>query len=192
MTHARPDPHPPKATSVTENGLPTPWHPPRSWRAQVAPDGSTRLVISVPSELLPEIHLRLLAAMGGALSVAYMQLTDRKVGKPHPVPVRYVGLELPAERIVSALTESGDLVWYDGRHQLWIRGSFGEQVVLDELGMIYCYPDDPVFRDALEDIPESPALGMDGQDYVKVHFRAAADAQEAAFIQGLSLTRWSA
>lgn len=190
MTSHFPDPSPPKASSVTEKGEPTSWKAPRAWRSQVAPDGTTRLVVSVPPEELPDTHLKLIRAMGGALSVAYMQLTDRKAKKTHPVPVRYVGLELPAEKLVKVVTESGDLIWYDGRHQFWVRGSFGEQVVLDELGMLYCYPDDPAFRDALIDLPESPTLGMDGQDYVKVHFRADADAQETAMIEKLSLVRW--
>lgn len=180
---------PPKASSVTLEGQPDGWISPRSWRAQVAPDGGTRLVVYVPAEELPEWHLRLIQAMGAPYSVAYMQLTDRKVGRPHPAPIRYVGIEKPAEKVVEALQNAGDLVWYDGRHQLWVRGSFGEQVVLDELGVLYCYPDDPSFRDALVDLPESKTTGMDSRDYVKVSFRSEADAQEQQLIASLHLQK---
>ncbi len=179
----------PKAESVHENGTPDPWLPPRSWRAQVAPDGATRLVVYVPPAELPDVHLRLLSAMGAHLSIAYTQLTDRKANRTHPKPVRYVGLEIPVSRVLSALRSASDLIWYDGRHQLWVRGGMGEQVVLDELGVLYCYPDDPSFRDMLEGIPKTPALGMDGRDYVKVNFRAEADAQEEELIAGLNLQR---
>ncbi|HNC97045.1 MAG TPA: hypothetical protein PLA94_09790 [Myxococcota bacterium] len=182
--------NPPKASSVTADGTPDGWLPSRSWRAQVAPDGSTRLVVSVPAEELPEIHLRILRSMKAPLSVAYMQLTDRVTGVTHPAPQRFVGLEMPTERVIAAIEAAGDLVWYDGRHQLWVRGNFGEQVVLDELGVIYCYPDDPHFRDVLEDIPESTGTGMDSRDYVRVSFRAAADKQEKRLIEGLNLVKW--
>ena len=180
---------PPKASSVLADGQPDTWISPRCWRAQVAPDGSTRIVVYVPAEELPDWHLRLIQAMGAPFGVAYMQLTDRRVGSPHPVPQRYVGIEQPAEKVVEALKQAGDLIWYDGRHQIWVRGAFGEQVVLDELGVLYCYPDDPSFRDALLELPESTATGMDSRDYVKVHFRAEADAQELQLIQALHLTK---
>ena len=180
---------PPKAESVREDGSPDGWRLPRSWRPQVAPDGSTRLVVYVPPAELPDMHLRLLRAMGGPFSIAYTQLTDRAAGRTHPKPIRWVGLELPTERALAAIRAAGDLVWFDGRHQFWARGPLGEQVILDELGVLYCYPDDPSFRDALDNLPQSPATGMDGRDYVKVNFRADADAQEAAMIAGLNLQR---
>ena len=146
-------------------------------------------MVYVPPEELPEWHLKLVQAMGAPYSVAYMQLTDRRVGTPHPAPLRFVGIEKPAEKVVEAFKASGDLLWYDGRHQIWVRGSFGEQVVLDELGVIYCYPDDPSFRDALEELSESKATGMDSRDYVKVNFRSEADAQEQQLIATLHLQR---
>ena len=62
-------------------------------------------------------------------------------------PVTFVAMDLPADRVRAALGERPTLLWADGRHQLWLRGRFGEQVVLDELGVLYCYPDDPAFRD---------------------------------------------
>ena len=140
-------------------------------------------------EELPEWHLKLIASMGSPLSLAYMQLTDRRSGRTHPAPIRWVGLEKPAEQVMKALEEAGDLVWYDGRHQLWIRGAFGEQLVLDELGVLYCYPDDPSFRDALTDLPEASTTGMDARDYVKVFFRSEADTQEEAFLRDLGMVR---
>lgn len=179
----------PKAESVTVEGKSDGWVPPLCWRSQTAPDGSTRLVVSAPPEKLQEVHLKLLASMGDTLGVMYAQLTDRKQKGPHPKPVRHLGLELPAEKVFEALGAAKDLIWWDGRHQLWVRGKFGDQVVLDELGVIYCYPDDPSFRDALQGIEESKQIGMDSRDYVKVNFRSEADAQEQALIAALNLTR---
>lgn len=182
---------PPKALSVTVTGEPDNWVAPRSFRAQVAPDGQTRLVIYVPQDELPALHLRLIAAMGDEVGVAYVQLTDRKVGKPHPAPVRYLGLGQPTARVVAALQERAALIWHDGRHQLWVRGVYGDQVVLDELGVLYCYPDDPSFREVLAGLPERSTLGMDSRDYVKVSFVAEADAQEQSLFEALNMVRWS-
>lgn len=180
---------PPKAESVTKEGQPDGWTPPRGFRAQVAPDGTTRLVASVPSAELADLHLRLLGVLGARLGVRYVRLTDRKKGQL-PQPESFVRMDVPAERVLAALRARPELVWHDGRHQLWVRGVYGEQVVLDELGVLYCYPDDPSFRDALGDLPESKALGMDGRDYVKVGFLAEADAQEASLIEELGLQAW--
>jgi hypothetical protein len=178
----------PKAESVTQAGQPDGWLPPTCWRAQVAPDGNTRLVVSVAAEKLAETHLKLLQAMSGPVGVMYAQLTSRQQGQ-HPRPVRFLGLELPLERVIAVFQEVPKLVWEDGRHQLWVRGSFGEQVVLDELGVLYCYPDDPSFRDALLGIPESSMLGMDGRDYVKVTFFSEADAQEQQLLSALNMVK---
>ena len=83
------------------------------------------------------------------------------------------------------------LIWHDGRHQLWARGRFSEQVVLDELGVLYCYPDDPSFRDALEGIPQRKDLTLDTRDYVKVNFVAAADAEEQSLWDRFGMREWS-
>lgn len=175
---------PPKAISVTPDGEPDGWVPPRAWRVQVAPDGSTRLVVSVPAAELPEVHLRLLAVLGTPLSLRYLQLTDRRRGQL-PRPRSFVRMEAPAAHLLAGLQARGALVWGDGRHQLWIRGRLGEQVVLDELGVLYCYPDDPAFREALGGIDAGEQLGLDGRDYVKVMFLAEADAEEAALLAEL-------
>lgn len=180
---------PPKATSVTREGQPDGWTPPQSFRAQVAPDGKTRLVISVPPEELPALHLRLLGALGDKVSVRYVRLTDRKKGQL-PQPESFVRMDASADKVRAALEARPTLIWGDGRHQLWLRGRFDEQVVLDELGVLYCYPDDPVFRDALGELPERATVGLDGRDYVRVEFCADADAEEASLLAELSLQPW--
>ena len=78
----------------------------------------------------------------------------------------------------------------DGRGQLWLRGKFREQILLDELGMIWIYPDDPSFRDILEGlgVPEDDqAVTMGERDYVKVLFEARADGEEELLIRTLGL-----
>lgn len=181
---------PPKATAVTREGTPDPTPLPRGFRAQVAPDGSTRLVVSVPAEELSAVHLRLVGALSTPLSVRYVQLTDRRTGTVHPRPRTWVAMDLPAARVREALGAAAGLVWHDARHQLWLRGRFGEQVVLDELGVLYAYPDDPTFRDVLGHLPETTGVGLDGRDYVKVSFLAEADGLEEGLIAALSLQRW--
>lgn len=183
-------PYPPKAQAVTVDGLPDPRAVPRGFRAQVAPDGGTRLVVNVPGEELSAIHLRLLWALSAPVSVRYVRLTDRRGQGALPKPQSFVGMDLPLDRIDAALRAHAALVWHDGRHQLWLRGALGEQVVLDELGVLYLYPDDPAFRDALVGVPEGTAVGLDGRDYVKVTFLAEADVEEDGFIAALSLQEW--
>jgi hypothetical protein len=179
---------PAKAASVTREGEPDGWVPPRSYRAQVAPDGTTRLVVSVPPDEVRAVHLRLLEVLGSPVSIRYLRLTDRQTGQLAK-PENHVRMDAPAPVVRSALEANAALVWHDGRHQLWARGAFGEQVVLDELGVLYCYPDDPAFREALVDIPLSDAVGMDGRDYVRVGFLSEADAEERALLAALGATR---
>ncbi len=178
----------PKAASVTVEGHEDGFVPARGYRVQVAPDGATRLVVSVPPAELRDVHLRLVDALGGPLSVRYLRLTDRTKGQL-PKPESWVRMDAPPAQVVSALDAAARLVWEDGRHQLWLRGPFGEQVVLDEMGVLYCYPDDPAFRTALGDLPEHTVVGMDGRDYVKVHFHAEADAQEQSLREALGLVK---
>jgi hypothetical protein len=178
-----------KAVSVTVEGQPDDWRSPRGFRVQVAPDGNTRIVAYVPPDELRSVHERLIDALGGAVSVRYLRLTDRTKGQL-PKPETYVRMDAPAAEVRAALADADALVWRDGRHQLWLRGRFGEQVVLDELGVLYCYPDDPAFREALGALPETTAVGMDGRDYVRVQFLPEADAQEATLIARLSMQKW--
>lgn len=182
---------PPKASSVTVEGQPDGWTPPRSYRAQVAPDGTTRLVVSVPSEELAATHLALLDALDGPWSVRYLKLTNRQTGQLQK-PETWVRMDAKPEDVRAALHDAAALVWHDGRHQLWVRGKFGDQVVLDELGVIYCYPDDPAFRAALAHLPESKEVGMDGRDYVRVELLAEADDQERALVHALALQHYTA
>lgn len=179
----------PKASSVTVEGHPDGWTSPRSFRAQVAPDGTTRLVVSVPADELARVHLALLEALDAPWSVRYLKLTDRQTGQLQK-PETWVRMDARPEVVCDALHENAALVWHDGRHQLWVRGKMGDSVVLDELGMLYCYPDDPAFRAALAGVAESKELGMDGRDYVRVQFLAEADAQEQAFKHALALQHW--
>ncbi len=180
----------PKAISVFEDGRPDGWTPAPGFRAQVAPDGGTRLVISVPPEQLRAVHVALLAVLGARISVRYLQLTDRSVGQLEK-PVSWVCMDVPAADVVAALGASPRLTWEDARHQLWVRGEKGDQVVLDELGVLYTYPDDVAFRAALEPfgLPLGATLGLDGRDYVRVEFLADADREEAALIERLGLRR---
>jgi hypothetical protein len=183
-------PLPPKSTSVSPTGEPDTWTPPRSFRSQAAPDGSTRLVVSVPSEELAEVHRRLLRVLGDRVGVLYVQLTDRAVGQLSR-PVKRVALEVPIDRLLAVLDARAPLIWHDGRHQLWCRGPMEDQVVLDELGVLYTYPDDPAFRDVLAEIPELPTVGMDGRDYVRVNFEASADEMERTLWEELAMREWA-
>jgi hypothetical protein len=181
----------PKAQSVTVDGEPDGFVAPRAWRPEVFGDGHTRIVVSVPSEELPTVHLALVGALEGPLGVRYVQLTDRVKGQL-PVPEGRVAMGVEPDRAIAALKARPELVWGDGRHQVWTRGALGETVILDELGLLYLSPDDPLFRDALtaQGIPESSAPTMDSRDYVKVTFVAEADAQEASLWDELKMLRW--
>lgn len=182
---------PPKASSVTADGKPDDFVPPTAWRVDVERDGRTRLVLSCAPERLESLYFELLALLDGPIGVMYVQLTDRRAGQHHQgKPRRFVGVDRPLPRVVATLRRCPELLFRDGRHQLWLRGKFGEQLVLDELGMIYLYPDDPAFRERLE------ALGVPGQDklktmaerdYVRVEMQAIADPQEAILLAELSL-----
>ena len=149
--------HAPKAKSVSTTGDLDGFEAPRGWRAEEAPDGSTRILVHVPSGELRDRHIALLRTLQGPLAMRYVRLTDRATGQLAK-PESYVHAEVPTQDLIDTLCAREALVWYDGRHQTWVRGVMGEQVVLDELGVLYCYPDDPTFRDALADLP-FPAAG---------------------------------
>ncbi len=183
---------PPKAESVTAQGAPDGFEPPLAWQSQVLPGGYSRLVISAPSERIPELHRALLGALEGPLRVLYRQLTDRASGQL-PKPRDWIGAEISLERLLSALEAHAPLVYHDGRHQLWVKGLGSDQVVLEEIGVLFAYPDDPAYRDALEalGVPERRVQTMAERDYVKVNFVAEADAQERSLLQALGMVRWS-
>lgn len=101
-------------------------------------------------------------------------------------------MELPAERVVAALCARRELVYEDGRHQIWARGVLGESVVLDENGLIFASPDDPSFRDLLASLalPEHRLPTLETRDYVRVNFHAVADAQEQSLWNELNMLQW--
>ncbi len=181
----------PKTTSVTADGEPDGFEPPVAWYTEMDPTGSTRLVVSVPVERLRELHLKLLSALAGPLKVLYRQTVNRLEPGPSGAPPRdFVGLDLHPDRVFVALDTAASLVWHDARHQLWIAGRMNEQVVLDEDGVLYCYPDDPVFRDVLAQsgVPHvHTARTMADADYPKRWFHGANDAAEQGLIAALRL-----
>ena len=122
----------------------------------------------------------------------YQQLTDRKSGQL-PRPISRVGVEIGLDRLLSALEFYRKLIYYDGRHQLWIRGSDGSQLVLEEIGVLYLYPDDPSFRDVLEaqGVGEGSGESMATRDYIKVGFLSECDVEEHGLWQSLGMVEWA-
>lgn len=185
------EPLPPKAQSVTQQGEPDDFVIKPGWLAEATPTGETRLVVSVPTDALPRVHAALIQAMAQPLGFLYRQEIDRKNPGPQGSPPRdFVGLELEVERVLSALRAASLLVYGDARCEVWIRGALQEQVVLDHDGLLYCYPDDPTFRDALAQagVPPEDVQTMAERDYVKHWFRAEADPLEERLIAMLRLT----
>lgn len=181
---------PPKAVSVTMDGELDGWMPEPGYYGEMDPRGPTRIVVSVPVEDLPRIHEALIRVLQPSLGFLYRQKVDRRDPKPQSAPPRdFVGLELTADAVLQALTDAATLAYHDARHEMWIRGGLAEQVVLDEDGILYCYPDDPAFRDALdgEGIPEAQLQNLSERDYVKHWFHAECDTQEDALIAALGL-----
>ncbi|MEL6345104.1 MAG: hypothetical protein AAFV53_18490 [Myxococcota bacterium] len=182
---------PPKAQSVTKQGADDGFVPPLAYLPQVLDGGYTRLLVSAPSGQLQAVHTALIGALKGPLKFRYVKLTDRQRGQL-PQPESYAAVELLPERVISALQANAELCYHDGRNQLWIQGALGEMVVLEEIGVVYVYPDDILFREVLEGLGLVDARheSMAERDYVKVNFAASADAQEQALFQSLGLVRW--
>ncbi len=187
---------PGKASSVTEEGLPDGWAVPEQWEAQSSPGGVTRLVISAPQERLGEIFEALVAGLEPPLAVRYVQLTHRQTETQHVHTDRpsWVGVELAPERVREVFAGSQMLLYRDGRHQVWVRGALGDQLVLDELGLVYAYPDDPAMRDILVGlgVQQGRAQTLLERDFVRVELHAEADEQERHLIEALGLQRISA
>jgi hypothetical protein len=180
----------PKATSVTVDGADDGFVLAPGWSAEATPDGDTRIVASVPLDDLPRVHAALLAALDPPLGFLYRQEVDRKNPRPQGAPPRdHVGLDLAPHRVLAALDRSAPLVYADARCEVWVRGRRGEQVVLDHDGILYCYPDDPSFRDALAKagVPAVDVETLTDRDYVKHWFRAEADPLEAELVESLGL-----
>jgi len=182
-----------KASSVTTEGQPDGWAPPHQWFAQASPGGVTRLVVSTHADALGPVFAALVRALEPPLAVRYVQLTHRQSETQHEHTARpsWVAIELPPDRVLAAFAAAETLLYRDGRHQTWVRGALGDQLILDELGLIYVYPDDPALRDALTaaDVPQGQAQTMLERDYVRVALHAGADEQETGLIAGLGLQR---
>lgn len=186
---------PPKAQSVQKDGSPDGFTPPDLYQRQVVEGGFTRLRVSAGPDKLPAVHRDLAALLQGPLKVLYVQLTDRQQGQL-PKPVQLVGVDLEPSQVLGSLQELSALIHHDGRHQLWLKGAGpDEQLVIDELGVIYAYPDDLGWRDICdrhglrED--DGSTQTMAERDYVKVNFVAEADKQEARLVWTLGLREWA-
>ncbi len=179
-----------KAQSVTAAGEPDGWEPGPGYFGEMDPRGPTRIVVSAPAHRLPEVHAALVRALQPPLSVLYRQKVDRRIPRPQAAPPRdFVGVELPPRAVLDALAAHARLVYEDARAEVWIRGALHEQIVLDTDGIVYCYPDDPAFRDALDrcGLAESQVQTMADRDYVKHWFHADADPHEDGFLADLGL-----
>ena len=181
----------PKAQSVTEAGMPDGFIPPLAYHPQILDGGYTRLEISAPSERLKIVHQSLIKAIKGPYKVRYVQMTSRANGQL-PKPKSFVGVEITQTRLMQAIDAFGPLLYHDGRCQFWILGALNEQLVIDEIGMMYLYPDDPSFQHILNQLGwhNMPHQSMASRDYVRVNFLSEADALEASLIQSLGLVEW--
>ena len=183
---------PAKALSVDREGVADGFEPRTFYKAEVLPGGHTRLVISLPPERLEAVHRALVSEISAPLKVLYQQLTDRKSGQL-PQPISRVAVEVDTVRLESVLDCYRRLIYFDGRHQFWVRGSDGVQLVLEEIGVLYLYPDDPSFRDLLAShgVEEGEGETLATRDYVKVNFLAECDADEVGLWQSLGMVEWA-
>jgi hypothetical protein len=181
----------PKSVSVDEQGTPDGWEPEPGFLREMDPRGQTRLVVSLPVKFLARVHAQLIASLAPPLSVLYRQVVDRRDPKPQGAPPRdFVALELDPKQVNFAFDRYTELLHHDARCEVWVRGSLGEQIVLDADGMLYLYPDDPSYEDVLLGEGLSPDVGetIVDRDYAKHWFHASNDALEDAFIKELGLT----
>jgi hypothetical protein len=181
----------PRAESVTADGADDGFVVLPGWMAEGTPSGETRLLVSVPLADLPRVHAALVGVLSEPLGFLYRRKIDRRNPGPRDAPpTDFVALALARDRVLEALSAAALLVYCDARGEVWIRGRLGEQVVLDEDGLLYCYPDDPSFRDALAavGVPAEDVPTLARRDYVKHWFRAEADPAEDALVDSLRLT----
>ena len=176
-----------KAESVDVGGEPDGFSPEACWTTEVIPGGYTRLAVSVPNDRLERVHRSIVQHLDAPLRVLYVQLTDRLAGKQLDPPRRFVALDVSPDGMDAALEKYRSLVYHDGRHQLWIQGRGEDKVILEETGVMYVSPDDPLFRDVLQEqgVPEKKAETMADRDYVRVNFLAEADSLEGQFRQAI-------
>jgi hypothetical protein len=177
----------PKAESVNAEGELDGFTPDPGWSAMVIPGGYTRLEVSVGQAQIADVHRALVAQLEPPLRILYVQLTDRLAGEQLDPPRRFVALDVAPDVLTEALDRFAPLVYNDGRHQLWVQGRGEDKVILEETGVIFVYPDDPLFRDVLEgqNIPNEKTETMADRDYVRVNFQVEGDAMEGQFRQAL-------
>lgn len=181
----------PKATSVTKEGEPDDFVIEAGYRGEADHQGTTRIVASIPTARLAEVHAAMVGGLVEPLGLLYRQKVNRLDPKPNGAPPRdFVALELTRARLLAALSEAASLVYHDARCEVWIRGRHGDQVVLDTDGVLYAYPDDPTFRDALDNcgIPVRQVPTLTDRDYVKQWYHAENDERERALITALGLS----
>ena len=179
-----------KAVSVTPDGVEDGYSPPLAYHGEMTPKGDTRIVTTAPPPEILRVHRALVGALAPPLNFLYRQKVNRRDPKPQGGPPRdFVALNVSSEGVLAALDEATSLLHHDARCEIWIRGNLGEQVILDEDGMMFCYPDDPSFRDALDaaEVPDANFEGMDKRDYVKHWFHADNDAVEDGLMTSLKL-----
>ena len=181
----------PKAQSVDVQGALDGFTPPMAFSPQILEGGYSRLEVSVPPDRLSIVHKKIAEQITFPCKIRYLKLTDRLAGQL-PSPESYVAVEISKERLFQVLENLSPLIHHDGRHQFWLVGCRHEQIVLDELGVIYIYPDDFLFRDVLTALGfiEGNHESMAARDYVRVNFLAEADQQEDVLLQSLGFVRW--
>ena len=179
-----------KAESVDAQGQPDGWKPMAGFVRDVGAQGRTQLVVSAPTGFLLDIHLQLVGELQAPLGFLYRQVVDRRDPGPVGGPARdFVALELTHTLVRETLIKYSDLFHHDARCEIYVRGALGEQIVLDQDGMLFCQPADPVFEDTLlasgfiADISTTIA----DRDYVKHWFHHRNDALEDELIANLGL-----
>ncbi len=183
----------PKAQSVTQQGASDGYVPPMAFRSQVLDGGYTRLEISAPPSKLQVVHQQLAKLLTPPIKIRYIKQVDRQSGQQLEKAESYVAVELSTERVMQTLDFCSELFYHDGRNALWLRGVDDAQLVLDEIGMLYIYPDDFTFRDALLSLGwvEAEHQTIADRDYVLVNFSAKADELEQSLIQSLGMVYWA-
>lgn len=181
----------PKSESVDAQGAPDGWPIPAGFLRDLGPGGEAQVVVSVPTAWLGAVHRELVRVLNAPFGLLYRQVVDRRNPGPQGAPPRdFVALELGEAELLSALERYADLVYHDARCEVWVRGSLGDQVILDADGLMYLMPDDPAFEDVLRAAGLSDDLGdtIRDRDYAKHWFHAPNDALEDAWIRELRLT----
>lgn len=185
----------PKAVSVSVDSEPDGWEIEVGYHGEMSLDAGTRLVVAAAAAELHATHGALIQALAEPLSFLYRQKIDRRAVADGETPNTalaprdFIALELSHSEVLDAVAEAADLVYHDARGEFWVRGGAGEQLVMDADGLIYCYPDDPSFRDVLDglEIPENDVTTLANRDYVKHFFHAEGDVAEDALMRRLRL-----